>query len=70
MSIFRRNSAANDRRAMDTDVRAVLLLAAVRAFREAERTADGHDAGARERLLIAEFAEPVVVPAPLRDPGR
>jgi hypothetical protein len=70
MKIFRRNSAANAGRATDSDVRAVLLLAAVRAFREAERAANAHDAGARERLLIAEFAEPVVVPAPLRDPGR
>ena len=64
MNIFRRKSAGNEGRATDSNVRAVFLLAAVRAFREAE------DARAKERLLIAEFAEPVVVPAPLCGPSR
>jgi hypothetical protein len=44
----------------DSDVRCTLLLAAMRAFREAE--AAQADAAAREGRLMAEFAELVVLP--------
>jgi hypothetical protein len=45
-------------RSTDSDVRCALLLAAVRAFREVESSEDAR----REDQLLAEFAEPVVVP--------
>ena len=70
MKIFRRKGAANDGRATDSDVRAAFLLAAMRAFREAEKARTGAEVCSREDLLIAEFAEPVVVPAPLCESGR
>ena len=70
MKIFRRKNAGNEGRATDSNVRAVFLLAAVRAFREAEAARASDDASARERLLIADFAEPVVVPSPLCNPSR
>jgi hypothetical protein len=50
-------------RSTDSDVRCSLLLAAVRAFQEV--AAAGDQAG-RERTLLAEFAEPVVLPDALR----
>jgi hypothetical protein len=49
-------------RSTDSDVRCSLLLAAVRAFQEAAAASEG-EAG-REAELLAEFAEPVVVPDP------
>jgi hypothetical protein len=54
-----------DRRATDSDVRANLLLAAVRAFREAEEISRKAGSARHEHATIAEFAEPVVVPLPL-----
>jgi hypothetical protein len=50
-------------RSTDSDVRCSLLLAAVRAFQEL--AANGADARQEDRLL-AEFAEPVVLPDALR----
>jgi len=47
-------------RLTDSDVRCTLLLAAVRAFKEAEAQA-AQDAG-KEDSLLAEFAELVVLP--------
>jgi hypothetical protein len=57
------------RRATDSDVRANLLLAAVRAFREAEEISRKAGSARREHATIAEFAEPVVVPLPLLGRG-
>jgi hypothetical protein len=50
-------------RSTDSDVRCSLLLAAVRAF---QGVAPGADRAARENALLAEFAEPVVLPDALR----
>ena len=51
------------RRSTDSDVRCSLLLAAVRAFQEIAATGDQ---AARENALMAEYAEPVVLPEALR----
>ena len=51
------------RASTDSDVRWSLLLASVRAFQE---VAGAKDATAREDELLAQFAEPVVLPDPLR----
>jgi len=67
--MFKRKLALLERRATNSDVRAKFLLAAMRAFREAERQPAEPGAVPPEHLLIAEFAEPVVVPAPLCDQG-
>jgi hypothetical protein len=67
--IFKRKLAQLERRATHSDVRAMLLLAAMRAFREAERQPAEPGATSREHLLIADFAEPVVVPLPLCNRG-
>lgn len=48
-----------------SDVRVTLLLKAMRAFKEAEKEPAQHSATPREHDLIAEYAEPVVVPTPL-----
>jgi hypothetical protein len=50
-------------RMTDSDVRCTLLLAAMRAFREAEAQ---NDLARREGPLMAEFAELVVLPEPPR----
>ena len=50
-------------RSTDSDVRCSLLLAAVRAFQE---ISPAGDQAARESALLAEFAEPVVLPDALR----
>ena len=57
------------RRVTDSDVRANLLLAAVRAFREAEEISRKAGSARHEHAAIAEFAEPVVVPLPLLGRG-
>jgi hypothetical protein len=63
--MFKRKLAQLERRATHSDVRSVLLLAAMRAFREAAGQPAASGATPREHMLIAEFAEPVVVPLPL-----
>jgi hypothetical protein len=50
----------------DSDVRCTLLLAAMRAFREAEAQ---KELAAREGPLMAEFAELVVLPDPPASAG-
>jgi hypothetical protein len=50
----------------DSDVRCTLLLAAMRAFREAEAQ---KDVAAREGPLMAQFAELVVLPEPPEGTG-
>ena len=59
-----------ERRVTDSDVRANLLLAAVRAFRDAEQSSLQAGSARPEHVAIAEFAEPVVVPLPLLGRGR
>jgi hypothetical protein len=49
-------------RSTDSDVRCSLLLAAMRAFQEIAPAGDQ----ARENALMAEYAEPVVLPEALR----
>lgn len=56
-------------RATDSNVRANLLLAAMRAFREAEEMSRKAGSARCEHAAIAEFAEPVVVPLPLLGRG-
>jgi hypothetical protein len=68
MKIFNWELSAGQR-ATDSNVRANLLLAAVRAFREAEEIARKGGSARREHAAIAEFAEPVVVPLPLLGRG-
>ena len=51
-------------RSTDSDVRCSLLLAAVRAFQEVAA-----ESAAQEEDLLAEFAEPVVLPDVLRGQG-
>jgi hypothetical protein len=57
------------RQATNANVRANLLLSAVRAFREAEEISRKAGCARREHTTIAEFAEPVVVPLPLQRQG-
>jgi hypothetical protein len=59
--MFWKREVTTPQRLTNSDVRCTLLLAAMRAFREAEAQA-GQDAS-REGRLMAEFAELVVFPA-------
>jgi len=67
--LFKRKPAQLEPRATHSDLRAMLLLAAMRAFREAERQPAEPGATTREHLLIADFAELVIVPLPLCNLG-
>jgi len=58
--MFWKREIQSYQRLTDSDVRCTLLLAAMRAFREAEAQAAADAASANE--LMAEYAELVVVP--------
>jgi len=64
--MFRHRATPTAPRMTDSDVRCTLLLAAMRAFREAEAQ---KELAAREGPLMAEFAELVVLPDPPASAG-
>ncbi len=59
--MFWKREVITPQRLTDSDVRCTLLLAAIRAFRQAE--IDGAKDPSREGRVMAEFAELVVLPA-------
>ena len=60
--MFWKREVTTPQRLTDTDVRCTLLLAAMRAFREAEAEAGKRRDASREGRVMAEFAELVVLP--------